>query len=314
MPRRGSGATVRWDGATSVQRLLLQLDGDRQPSVFDAIVACDAGAEQLLRHGGVSAGDVRALVHGAIFTRGPKELANTAIFIGGSDVAAAERMLEEARAAFFGPFRTSVMLDPNGCNTTAAAAVLKLLRAAGGAVSGKQAVVLAGTGPVGSRAAGLLLRLGARVRITSRERAHGEEAAAAIGKRFGSAPEVAVASEARAVEAALEGAQLLLAAGPAGVELAPRAAWAGRPGLLCAADVNAVPPVGLAGIEPPDNGAQQDGVVVIGALGIGALKMKVHKACIARLFERSDQVLDAETIFDLAAALDAARATTTPGH
>ncbi len=290
-----------------MQRLLLQLDGDRQPSVFDAIVACDAGAERLLRHGGVSAGDVRALVHGAIFTRAPKELSNTAIFIGGSDVQAAERMLQEALASFFGPFRTSVMLDPNGCNTTAAAAVLKLLRAAGGDVAGKQAVVLAGTGPVGSRAAGLLQRLGARVRITSRDRAHGEEVASAIGRRLGGAPEVVVADGVGAMAAALEGAQLLLAAGPAGVELARRSAWAGRTGLICAADVNAVPPPGLAGIEAPDNGVEKDGVVVFGALGVGALKMKVHKACIARLFERSDQVLDAETIFDVAAGLEAAR-------
>ncbi len=290
-----------------MQRLLLQLDGDRQPSVFDAVVACDAGAEHLLRQGGVRVEDVRALVHGAIFTRGPKELANTAIFIGGSDVTLAERMLEEARAAFFGPFRTSVMLDPNGSNTTAAAAVVKLVQAAGGQVAGRLAVVLAGTGPVGSRAAGLLQRLGARVRITSRDRGHGEAVAKDIGQRFGAAPEVLVASDAAAVEAALAGAELVLAAGPAGVQLVARAAWQNRPGLVAAADVNAVPPTGIEGIEAPDNGVTRDGVTVFGALGIGGLKMKVHKACIARLFERNDLVLDAETIFDVAAALVAAR-------
>lgn len=288
-------------------RLLLQLDGDRQPSAFDAVVAYDAGADRLLRHGGVTAAEVRPLVHGAIFTRGPKGLANTAIFIGGSNVGLAERMLDEAQASFFGPFRTSVMLDPNGSNTTAAAAVVKLVQAAGGTVKGRLAVVLAGTGPVGSRAAGLLRRLGARVRITTRERAHGEAVARQIAERFGEAPEVVVASEAGALEAVLDGAELLLAAGPAGVPLVPRAAWSDRPGLVAAADVNAVPPLGVEGIEPTDDGASRAGVVVFGALGVGGLKMKVHKACIARLFERNDLVLDAETIFDVAIALDAPR-------
>ncbi len=291
----------------TVLRLLLQLDGDRQPSVFDAVVAYDAGAERLLRHGGVRPEDVRALVHGAIFTRGPTELARTAIFVGGSDVALAERMLEEVRAAFFGPFRTSVMLDPNGSNTTAAAAVRKLVQAVGGQVEGKQVVVLAGTGPVGSRAAGLLLRLGARVRITSRERAHGEAVANVIEQRFGQRPELVVAAEPAGAAAAVQGAELLLAAGPAGVQLLPRAAWQNRPGLICIADVNAVPPLGIEGIEATDNGMTREGVVVFGALGIGGLKMKVHKACLAQLFERNDLVLDAETIFDVAVALDTTR-------
>ena len=69
------------------------------------------------------------------------------------------RWLHAAREAFFGPFRVSAMLDPNGCNTTAAAAVVKLVKAAGGDVHGLRAVVLAGTGPVGARAAGLLLHI-----------------------------------------------------------------------------------------------------------------------------------------------------------
>jgi hypothetical protein len=98
---------------------------------------------------------------------------------------------------------------------------------------------------------------------------------------------------------------MLLNAGPAGVRLVPRTAWAGRAGLRAAADVNAVPPVGIEGIEATDNGAERDGVTVFGALGVGGLKMKIHKACIARLFERNDLVLDAETIVDVARTLAA---------
>jgi hypothetical protein len=85
--------------------------------------------------------------------------------------------------------------------------------------------------------------------------------------------------------------------------LVPRQAWANRPGLKVAADVNAVPPLGVEGVDTMDDGVTKDGVVCFGALAIGNLKMKVHKACIARLFERNDLVLDAETIADVAREL-----------
>jgi hypothetical protein len=286
-----------------MRRLLLQLDCDRHPSVFDRVVAYDAGADEILACGGVTEADVQGLVHGAIFTRGPKDLKNTAIFVGGAQIAAAEGLLKAAKAAFFGPFKVSMLFDPNGSNTTAAAAVVKLAKAAGGDLRGRHAVVLAGTGPVGMRAAGLLLRLGARVSITSRGAAHGAAAAKQIAERFGGEVGATVMKSAAEAREHLEGVAVLLAAGPAGVNLVPRAAWAGLPGLVAVADVNAVPPLGIEGVEALDDGAQRDGIPAFGALGIGGLKMKAHKAAVARLFERNDQILDAEEIYDLAAAL-----------
>jgi hypothetical protein len=281
-----------------MRKLLLQLDSSRLPSVFDRVVAYDGGADEVMSYGGVAEADVRDLIHGCIFTRGPKDLHNTAAFIGGTDIAAGERLLAAARQAFFGPFSISLMLDSNGSNTTAVAAVAKLLQAAGD-VRGQRAVVIAGTGPVGIRAAGLLAQAGAHVVITSRKAEAGERAGQAVVQRFGgsvtSTPMAGVAQAA----AVLEGAVLVLNAGPAGVQLVRRSEWAGRRGLRVAADVNAVPPLGIEGIEATDNGVQKDGVAVFGALAIGGLKMKVHKACIARLFERNDLVLDAETIADV---------------
>src|SRR5438034_8135204 len=99
-----------------VRKLLLQLDSSPQPSVFDRVVAFDGGADEVMSYGGVTAEAVRDLVHGAIFTRGPKELHNTAIFIGGTDMAAGESLLAAVRKAFFGPLRVSGMLDSNGYN------------------------------------------------------------------------------------------------------------------------------------------------------------------------------------------------------
>src|SRR6266481_5500655 len=128
--------------------ILIQLDSDPQPSVFDRVVAIDAGADEVFSYGGVRPEQVRDLVHGAIFTRGPKDLKRTALFIGGSDVAAGERLLEEARKHLLPQFglRVSILLDANGANTTAAAAVRVAARHLD--LHGLPVLLLGGTGPV----------------------------------------------------------------------------------------------------------------------------------------------------------------------
>jgi hypothetical protein len=287
-----------------MKKLLVQLDSSRLPSAFDQVVAYDSGVDDILSYGGVTEGDVRDLVHGCIFTRGNKELHNTAIFIGGTDIGVGGALMVAAQQAFFGPFRVSLMLDSNGSNTTAAAAVVKIMQAAGD-VRGKRVLITAGTGPVGRRAAGLLAPEGAAVTITSRNKEEGSRAAEGIRKRFGGSARCVLMPDAAHAAAVLDAArpQVLLNTGPAGIQLVPRDAWAGRDGLEIAVDLNAVPPMGIEGIEPSDNGKQHDAVTTFGALGTGGFKMKVHKACIARLFERNDLVLDAETIFEVAKEL-----------
>jgi len=185
------------------------------------------------------------------------------------------------------------------------AAVAKVVQAAGGDVKGARAVVTAGTGPVGMRAAGLLAKAGADVTLTSR-RTVDASFLDALQKRFGGSIRAVTMTDAAQASQVLDGAALLVSAGPAGVCMVPRAAWAGR-GLRVAADLNAVPPQGVEGIEVQDNGVERDGAVVFGALGVGGLKMKIHKACIARLFDTNDAVLDAETIADVARDLAAAQ-------
>ena len=284
-----------------MRKLLLQLDSSPHPSVFDRVVAFDGGADEVMSYGAISESDVRDLVHGAIFTRGPKDLHNTAVFIGGTDMSVGEQLLKATRKAFFGPFSCSVMLDSNGSNTTAVAAVAKLLKTAGD-VKGRRAVIFAGTGPVGVRAAGLLAKAGAAVTITSRRGAN-PALLDSLKQRFGGSIEAAVVTDAAQAAQALEGAVVALSAGPPSVQLVPRSAWAGRPGLEAVADLNAVPPLGIEGVDVTDNAVERDGVKTFGALGVGGLKMKIHKACIARLFEKNNLVLDAETISEVAATL-----------
>jgi hypothetical protein len=283
-----------------VRKLLIQLDSSAHPSVFDGVVARDGGADDVMAYGGVTEDAVRDLVHGAIFTRGPKDLHNTAIFIGGTDMSVGERMLATVKKAFFGPMRVSVMLDSNGSNTTAVAAVARIQQA--GTVEGRRIVVLAGSGPVGLRAAGLLAKAGAKVTVTTRRAADGS-LSARIQERFGAAVQEVTVADASGAAKALDGAEILLSAGPAGVCLVPKDAWMGRAGLRVAVDVNAVPPLGVEGIEVTDNAVDRGGVTTFGALGVGNLKMKIHKACIAKLFEKSDHVLDAETIAEIASSL-----------
>src|ERR1700736_3993193 len=154
-----------------IRKILIQLDSDAHPSVFDRVVAIDAGADEVFSYGSVKPEQVRDLIHGAIFTRGPRDLKRTALFIGGSDVAAGERLLAEACRHMLPQFglRVSVLLDANGANTTAAAAVRAAARHL--ELRGTGALVRGGTGPVGQRVARLLARQGARVRVGSRQRA-----------------------------------------------------------------------------------------------------------------------------------------------
>jgi hypothetical protein len=284
-----------------MRKLLLHLDSSPHPSSFDQVVAYDAGADAVMAYGNVTDSAVRELVHGCLFTRGLKDLRHTACFIGGTDVQAADRLLHAARDAFFGPFRMSILFDPNGSNTTAVAAVEKI-RAAIGDLSGRRALVLAGTGPVGTRVAGLLARAGADVTISSRSSAHGEEARTAIQSRFGEAVSVSTGD---AVRSALDDTEVLCNCGPAGIRLLSAGEWSARETLRVVVDLNAVPPSGIEGVEPTDDAARRDGAVVFGALGVGGLKMKIHKACVASLFERNDLVLDAESIAELARDLAA---------
>lgn len=278
--------------------ILIQLDGDSQASVFDSVVAVDADVDQLLRHSAVEPSLVRDLVYGAIFTRGGDDLRRTAIFIGGSDVARGEELLKAVQGTFFGPMRVSVMLDSNGANTTAAAAVLAAARHID--LKGATALVLAGTGPVGSRVARLLAARGAHVRVASRKRARAEEVCKAIRARVGSADVTPVETVARAETiTALDGVRIVVAAGAPGVELLPAETQKQSRSLKVAIDLSAVPPLGLGAVEVMDKAKERDGTICYGALGVGGTKMKIHKAAIQQLFTANDQVLDAEEILDI---------------
>lgn len=289
-----------------MKKLLYQFDTDPIPSVFDNVVGYDGGADHITALGGVRAANVAALVDGAIFTRGPKDKKNTAIFVGGSSLTDGEALLDAVRAKFFGKFRVSVMFDSNGSNTTAAAAVAWL--AHGRKLAGKRALILAGTGPVGQRAAVLLAREGMQVTISGRKLEGVKTAAAGIKARFGVEVESLETATSEARTEALAGKHLVLSTGAAGITLLDAASWRSSSTLELVADANASPPAGIEGVGMSDRGLESHGKILFGPLGFGALKLAVHRACVARLFEQNDVVFDAEEIYGIAKSMVGASA------
>lgn len=284
-------------------KILLQLDSDAHPSSFDGIVALDAGVDRLLPFGGVEPLAVRNLVHGAMFTRGGEDLKSTAVFLGGSDVGQVDENLRQVLATFFGPVRVSVMADPNGSNTTAVAAVLSA--AIHVELDGLDACVLGGTGPVGLRIAQLLAARGTSVSLVSRQLERAEQA---IQQLRADVPDArlrpALAASRDELLEVIGDSQAVFAAGAAGVRFLDEGWMGGLSRLQVAIDCNAVPPTGLAGIAATDRGKMAGPVALYGALGVGGLKMKIHKRCVARLFEANDLVLDLKGIMQVAEELD----------
>jgi hypothetical protein len=285
-----------------VKKVLLQLDTDEHPSPFDAIVAHDAGVDVLLSHGGVEPEAVVGLVQDAFFTRGPGDLDTMAVWVGGKRVSAGEDVFAQVQKAFFGPFRVSVMLDSNGCNTTAATTIARIAKAR--SLAGDRAVVL-GLGAVGLRSAVLLRGEGCEVTAVALpadlfgdDRPYHRPSGLEVAQRIGL--DVREPADRGELEALLDGAKLVLAGGPAGVQVLRQDVWAQHPTIELLADYNAAEPLGLEGTKATDDLADYDGKLVLGALAIGGPKMKVHKACVRRLFESNEAVLDTDAVYAIA--------------
>jgi hypothetical protein len=296
-----------------MRKILFQFDTEEHPSSFDSVVAVDAGVDQLFRYHSVGASSVTGLVHGAIFTRSASDLHNTAIFIGGSNTGDAEDLMAACQRSFLGDLRTSIMMDANGCNTTASAAVVVAGRHV--KLAGSRVAVLAGTGPVGRRVAALLAVEGASVTLTSRSLQRARNVADEINSSLQServaGDELANDDDADRIAA---GADVLIGCGASGIELIDAKSIGKLRNLKVAIDLNAVPPAGIAGVhvtdkaKPMSHGTLAYGTIAYGAIGIGGLKMKTHRRAIQSLFESNDKVLDAAEIYQIAKTIDSANA------
>jgi len=262
----------------------------RQMSPFDINMAADAGYQIIVPYCEVGIDAMKGLTQDTIFSRGPKGVARTGIFIGGRDVRVAADMLECARASMVKPFVVSLMADPSGAFTTAAALVACVEQALqhqhSHGLAGQRVVILGGTGPVGRIAAVIAAQAGAEVFLSSRNGVNAaEDAARETGERFGVALHGVSGGDPAAVRASLAQADVLLACAAAGVQVVSPEALAFARRLKVAADVNAVPPEGIAGVGVMDDAVPLAGTaaVGIGALAVGNVKYQTQHRLLLRM-------------------------------
>jgi len=279
--------------------LLHMLDPGRNASPFDINMAYDAGWDAVTPYTGVAHDDVPGLVQDAIFSRSPKLGARTGIFIGGRDANLAKDMGEAAWSARVPPFEVSVMVDPSGAFTTAAALIARVEAQLAAdddrGLAQRRVVILGGSGPVGSTTGVLAAWAGADVVMaTHRDLAAMEALSRELAERHGvtlSAGEAG--SEAQKAELLAE-AEVVLNCAAAGVQVLTGEQLAKARHLRVAADVNVVPPAGLEGVDVQDAAKPLEGAVSgavgIGALAVGQLKSRVEHNLLGRMRDSEEAV------------------------
>jgi len=280
-------------------------------SPFDVNMALDAGYDATVPYTNVSAKEVTGLVQDAMFSRSPRDAARTGVFIGGKDAFLALDMLDAAAKALLKPFEISLFADPAGSFTTAAAMIAlvekTLKEKKDRSLSGVAISIFGATGVVGT-ASGVIAALeGGAVTLvghdgTERVARH----AAEIKRRFGVDLSVADGSTADKRTAILESTEVALSAARAGMRVLEASQIASATKLLVAADVNAVPPLGIEGVDLHANGAPlgERGALGIGALAIGNVKYRTESGLFKQMTESKSALrLDFRQAFELARTL-----------
>ena len=293
------------------KRILHLLSPLRHASPFDLNMALDAGYDAVIPYTNVTIDDVATLVQDAIFSRPPKDGAKTCVFIGGKDAIAALDMLERAKKAMVPPFVLSLFVDPAGSFTTAAAMVARLERALrlshSRELTGTRILVFGATGVVGFASAVISALEGAQVTLVGYDGIQRvQKAADEIAARFGTTVAAADGSSDHLKAALLRDAEVALCAGRAGVEIISADLLKSSPALLAVADVNAVPPLGVAGLDMFADGVKiADGATVgIGPLAIGQTKYQTEFGLFRRMLESAKPLtLDFRDAFALAREL-----------
>jgi hypothetical protein len=297
------------------KKVFFFLDTDKHASPFDILTTIDIFPEaEILKYENVTVEDAERIIYDAIFPRGPEGARYTKIFINGRDFRIANEILEKIEKCMFPPFEVAVIIDPRGAYTTATAAVAKTLElslAKGfGDLDKKTVTVLAGTGPVGQTSARLYAAERADVIVTSRSLQKACSVATKINEEL-------EAEKVRGVEAqtpedignAIENTDIVLSAGAAGTELLPIEVLK-RHGKRCriVADINAIPPLGVEGLNPGADGKEiLPTVFGIGALTIGKLKNKVEAGLIKKAAEETKGVFDYRIAYEIAKGTIATR-------
>jgi methylene-tetrahydromethanopterin dehydrogenase len=257
-------------------------------SPFDVNMALDAGYDAVVPYIDVKLEEVMPLVQDAMFSRSPRDAVHTAVFIGGKDAVLSLDMLEQVRKTLLKPFEISAFADPAGSFTTAAAMVAcveKLLKQKKGkALADARIVIFGATGPVGYTSGVIAALEGADVTLTARELNKVQAKADEIKQRFGVTVHAAQAKSPEEITASLAGKEVALCCAAAGVQVLSASMLSAAKSLLVSADVNAVPPAGIEGLDLMANGVElAGGSLGIGPLAIGDVKYKTESGLFQRM-------------------------------
>ncbi len=289
--------------------ILHMLTTAKNLSPFDVNMAMDAGWVSAIPYTNVEASEVKGLIQDVIFSRSPKGLKRTGIFIGGRDSKQARDMLKIAKNSMFSPFEVSVFADPSGAFTTAAgmvAAVEKELDTKfNTSFEGKNLLVFGGTGPVGQVTSVLAAQAGANVKIIGRQLDKAQRIADLCNEEFGEGKITITAGADLDKAEYIKTADVIFSTGAAGIELLNTDQISSAAQLKVAADINAIPPSGIAGLDPFDNGkaitGNTSGAVGLGALAIGNIKYKTQSRLLTQMIENNEPVyLHFEHAFEVA--------------
>ncbi|HIG92204.1 MAG: NAD(P)-dependent methylenetetrahydromethanopterin dehydrogenase [Methylococcales bacterium] len=291
--------------------ILHMLTTAKNLSPFDVNMALDAGWISAIPYINVEPSEIRGLVQDAIFSRSQKSMQKTGVFIGGRDTKQAMDMLKSAKHAMVPPFEVSVFADPSGAFTTAAGMVACVERELkdkfNTTLEGKNILALGGTGPVGQAAAVISAKAGANVTIVGRQLEKAQHIAEMCTTEFGDG-KITIQGAADADKGEMiKNTDIVYATAAAGIEVLSAELVASAPVLKVAADVNAVPPSGIAGLDAFHNGTliegSTSGAVGVGALAIGNVKYKAQNQLLKQMIEHSTgspQFLHFEHAFEVA--------------
>ena len=284
-------------------------------SPFDINMAVDAGFDVIIPYDNVKIDDVHSLTQDAIFSRGPSGVKQTAMYIGGRNLRMATDMLDICKQAMVPPFEISVLADPSGAFTTAAALVAcveKMLKEKHQReLKGCQAVVFGGTGPVGTATGIIAATAGAEVSLVDHLSI---ETAMDLAEEYNDHYELNMRGTYASSDAdrarLLAKADIVFCTSKAGIQVLSADILKDAKKLKVAGDVNAVPPLGIEGVELMDFGTplihatDSDGAVGVGALSVGNIKYKLQNNLLKLLLETEEPVyLDFRVAFSKARSI-----------
>ncbi|MBS7248170.1 MAG: methylene-tetrahydromethanopterin dehydrogenase N-terminal domain-containing protein [Candidatus Jordarchaeales archaeon] len=289
--------------------ILFFLTTDDIASPFDICMAYDAGFDTVKPYESVTPEKAKVIVQDAIFSRGTKGVKYTCFFVSGKDIDKVEDAAEVVRKTMFKPFKTSVVVDPRGAYTTAAAMIAKaeegLQKANLGELTGKSCAVF-GTGPVGMIAAVLLSKLGCDTVIAEPyeklSQAYVDSVVNRLKERYGVNVKGIFAPTKIERANIVQNADVVFTAAAAGVRVIDASIMEKIRKATLFVDINAVPPSGVEGVEPKDDMKEiRQGVYGIGSLAVGDLKYKVEMEML------QDARISGDGFFDYSYALEKAR-------